>query len=45
VLWLLIGLTVALFRRVSRPATLLMLPYWAWVTFATLLNLAIWRMN
>ncbi|OZV78479.1 tryptophan-rich sensory protein [Micromonospora echinospora] len=45
VLWLLIGLTVALFRRVSRPATLLMLPYWAWVTFAACLNLAIWQLN
>ena len=44
-LWLLIGVTVALFRRASRPATLLMLPYWAWVTFAGALNLAIWRMN
>ncbi|XTZ18107.1 TspO/MBR family protein [Micromonospora echinospora] len=45
VLWLLIGLTVALFRRVSRPATLLMLPYWAWVTFAACLNVAIWQLN
>ncbi|WP_089158343.1 TspO/MBR family protein [Micromonospora sp. NBS 11-29] len=45
VLWLAIGVTVALFRRVSRPATLLMLPYWAWVTFAAALNFAIWRMN
>ena len=44
-LWLLIGLTVTLFRRVSRPAVLLMLPYWAWVTFAAALNLAIWRLN
>ncbi|SCL41596.1 TspO and MBR related proteins [Micromonospora pallida] len=45
VLWLLIGFTVVLFRRVSRPATLLMLPYWAWVAFAALLNLAIWQLN
>lgn len=45
VMWLAIGVTVALFRRVSRPATLLMLPYWAWVTFAAALNFAIWRMN
>ncbi|MBY8873329.1 tryptophan-rich sensory protein [Micromonospora sp. PLK6-60] len=44
-LWLAIGLTVALFRRVSRPATLLMLPYWAWVTFAAALNFAVWRLN
>lgn len=45
VLWLLIGVTVGLFRRLSRPAALLMLPYWAWVTFAGALNLAIWQMN
>ncbi|MEU1845926.1 TspO/MBR family protein [Micromonospora sediminicola] len=45
VMWLAIGVTVALFRRVSRPATLLMLPYWAWVTFAAALNFAIWRLN
>lgn len=44
-LWLAIGLTVALFWRVSRPAALLMLPYWAWVTFAAALNFAIWRLN
>ncbi|WBB66777.1 TspO/MBR family protein [Micromonospora sp. WMMD812] len=44
-LWLAIGVTVALFARVSRAATLLMLPYWAWVTFAAALNFAIWRMN
>ncbi|MFI6264650.1 TspO/MBR family protein [Micromonospora sp. NPDC051006] len=45
VLWLAIGVTVALFARVSRAAVLLMLPYWAWVTFAAALNLAIWRLN
>ncbi|MFV2020261.1 TspO/MBR family protein [Micromonospora sp. LOL_023] len=45
VLWLLIALTSALFWRASRPAALLMLPYWAWVTFAGALNLAIWRLN
>ncbi|MCI4062328.1 tryptophan-rich sensory protein [Micromonospora sp. R77] len=44
-MWLAIGVTVVLFRRVSRPAAALMLPYWAWVTFAAALNLAIWRLN
>ena len=37
--------TTASFLRVSRTATLLMLPYCAWVSFATALNWAIWRMN
>jgi tryptophan-rich sensory protein len=45
VLWVLIAATVASFWRLSRPAALLMLPYWAWVSFAAALNLAIWRMN
>ena len=44
-MWLAIGVTVALFRRISRPAALLMLPYWAWVTFAAALNFSIWQLN
>ncbi|MGC4744618.1 TspO/MBR family protein [Micromonospora sp. DT201] len=44
-MWLAIGLTVALFARVSRVAATLLLPYWAWVTFAAALNLSIWRLN
>ena len=45
VLWLLIGATVGLFWRSSRPAALLLLPYWAWVTYAGALNLSIWLLN
>jgi tryptophan-rich sensory protein len=45
VLWVLIGITTVLFFRVSMPAGLLMVPYWAWVTFASVLNFAIWRLN
>jgi len=37
--------TTASFVRVSTTATILMLPYCAWVCFATALNWAIWRMN
>jgi tryptophan-rich sensory protein len=44
-LWVLIGVTVWMFRPVSRVATGLLLPYWAWVTFATALNAAIWSAN
>ncbi|MET8350136.1 MULTISPECIES: TspO/MBR family protein [unclassified Micromonospora] len=44
-MWLAIGLTVALSARVSRVAAALLLPYWAWVTFAAALNLSIWRLN
>ncbi|SCG44282.1 TspO/MBR family protein [Micromonospora halophytica] len=44
-MWLAIAVTVALFRRISRPAAALMLPYWAWVTFAAALNFSIWQLN
>lgn len=45
VLWAAIAATTILFWRVSRPAAMLMLPYLAWVTFAAVLNHALWRMN
>ena len=44
-MWVLIGLTVWLFHPVSKVAAALLLPYWAWVTFATALNAAIWHAN
>ncbi len=37
--------TVITFWRVRRPAAWLLVPYTAWATFATVLNLTIWRMN
>ena len=37
--------TVLAFRTVDRTAALLMVPYLAWVAFATVLNIAIWRLN
>jgi benzodiazapine receptor len=45
VLWLAIAATVAAFRRRSRAAAWLLLPYLAWVSFALALNVAIWRRN
>lgn len=44
-LWLAIVATVLAFWRISRVAALLIIPYWLWVTFASLLNLVIWTMN
>lgn len=41
---LILATTVA-FARVSRAAALLMLPYLAWVCFASVLNFAIWALN
>jgi translocator protein len=42
-----VGVTVTTlaFRPIDRWAGLLMLPYLAWVAFATVLNIAIWRLN
>ena len=44
-LWLAIAATIAAFRTYSLPAALLLLPYLGWVSFASLLNFAIWRLN
>ena len=45
VLWLLILATVMAFWRVRRLAGILLLPYLAWVTFATALCFTVWRSN
>ncbi|MDZ4701396.1 MAG: TspO/MBR family protein [Rhodothermales bacterium] len=45
VLWLLIAATIGAFWRLDRIAALLLAPYFAWVTFATALNYALWRLN
>ncbi len=44
-LWALIVATIVLFRRVSRLAAVLLVPYLAWVSFATALTYAVWRLN
>jgi tryptophan-rich sensory protein len=44
-LWVLIAVTIVLFRRISRPAAALLVPYVAWVSFATALNAAVWWAN
>ena len=45
VLWLAIAATIAAFRPISPIAAALLLPYIAWVTFASVLNFTIWRLN
>ena len=37
--------TIAAFGRVDRRAALLLVPYLAWVCFATALNYGIWALN
>src|SRR5690606_17483145 len=45
ILWLMIFETYTQFRRIDTFASWLMLPYLAWVSFATVLNGTIWWMN
>lgn len=44
-LWALLLLTVAAFRRARPLAAALLLPYLAWVTFAAALTYAVWQRN
>jgi benzodiazapine receptor len=44
-LWVLIVATIVLFWRVRPLAGVLLVPYLLWVTFASALNYAIWRLN
>lgn len=44
-LWIAILVSMLQFGRVSRLAAWLLVPYLAWVTFASALNITIWRIN
>lgn len=44
-MWIAIFLTQRAFQAVSRPAGLLLVPYLAWVSFASMLNFTLWRLN
>lgn len=44
-LWAAIVLTINIFRKVSRTAGWLLVPYIVWVSFALYLNLAYWLLN
>lgn len=45
VLWLLIAATITAFWPLQRLAALLLVPYLAWVTFASVLTWSLWRLN
>ena len=45
ILWATILVTTATFFRRSRLAGWLLVPYLGWVTFASVLNFTIWRLN
>jgi translocator protein len=44
-LWLLIRETYVVFKEINKTASYLLLPYLAWVSFAAILNAAIWWLN
>ncbi len=45
ILWLAIALTIISFKKISKIAALLLLPYIIWVTFAGFLNFSIMSLN
>jgi tryptophan-rich sensory protein len=44
-MWVAIGATILVFSGVVPVAAWLMVPYWAWVSFAAVLNAEFWRLN
>ena len=44
-LWAAIILTILIFKKISKPAAWLLVPYIVWVSFAVYLNFSIWMMN
>ena len=45
VMWLMILLTTIWFSKISSAAAWLLVPYLCWVSFASVLNYAIWQLN
>lgn len=45
VMWVLIVLTIRKFYKISKTASYLLIPYLIWVSFATILNAAIFLLN
>ncbi len=45
ILWLLILFTIIYFSNISKIAGILLIPYIVWVSFASILNFMLWRLN
>jgi len=44
-LWAMIAWTIYEFRKISKTAAYLLVPYILWVSFASILNYSIWQLN
>ena len=44
-MWVFILLTIFAFAKVNKTAAWLLVPYISWVSFATILNYTIWKLN
>lgn len=44
-LWILIIITIILFYKVNKISAFLLIPYLLWVSYASILNYTIWRIN
>ena len=44
-LWLFIALSIVKFQKVDKLSASLLIPYILWVSFASILNFAVWQLN
>lgn len=44
-LWLSIILNLFIFYKISKASAWLLVPYWLWVSFASILNFSLWMLN
>lgn len=45
ILWYMIFRIIGIFSKIDKRAGYLLIPYFAWVTFASFLNLSVWYLN
>jgi len=45
ILWALIAILINKFFKIEKKSAYLLIPYWLWVSFAMILNFAIWWLN